>query len=96
MDDIAIIVARHDQIIKSLEQEIMNLKAVQMEIRTMNENLVTLATELKHTNEHLAKTEAKIENMEALPEKNRRQITTAMVASLSGALAAAAIGWLVA
>ena len=51
MEDAQIVLERHEQQIKSLERDISDLKAVQTEIRTMNETLVTLATELKHTNE---------------------------------------------
>lgn len=59
MNDVNIILANHEQKITMLEKEISELKAVQAEIRTMNETLVTLATELKHTNEHLARHEKK-------------------------------------
>ena len=53
MEDLQIVLAGHEQKLKALDKEISELKAVQAEIRTMNETLVTLATELKHTNEHL-------------------------------------------
>ena len=55
MDAINIILERHDQRLKTLERDISDLREVQNEIRSMNETLVTLATELKHTNEHLAR-----------------------------------------
>lgn len=53
MEEASVILERHEQRINTLERDISDLKAVQTEIRTMNETLVTLATELKHTNEHL-------------------------------------------
>ena len=53
MDETQIVLERHEQKINAIEKEISELKAVQSEIRSMNETLVTLATELKHTNEHL-------------------------------------------
>ena len=59
MEETEIILERHEQMLKVLERDIKDLKAVQSEIRTMNETLITLATELKHTNEHLARHEQK-------------------------------------
>ena len=50
--DIEVIIERHEQRIKTLERDISAMKEVQAEIRLMNETLVTLANELKHTNEH--------------------------------------------
>lgn len=50
MENAEIILERHEQRINAIEKEISDLKAVQSEIRSMNETLVTLATELKHTN----------------------------------------------
>ena len=67
MDETQIVLERHEQKINAIEKEISELKAVQSEIRSMNETLVTLATELKHTNEHLARHERKIEEMEGQP-----------------------------
>ena len=55
MEDTQIVLERHEQKLQTLERDIADLKAVQTEIRSMNETLVTLATELKHTNEHLAR-----------------------------------------
>ena len=51
MDDVEIVLERHEQKIKTLERDMTAMKEVQAEIRSMNETLVTLATELKHTNE---------------------------------------------
>lgn len=50
----------------------------------MNETLVTLATELKHTNEHLARHERKIDEIESHPEMRMQQIVTAIIAVLAG------------
>ena len=47
MEDAQIVLERHEQRIRAIERDISDLKAVQAEIRTMNETLVTLATELK-------------------------------------------------
>ena len=92
MEDVQIILERHEQRIRTLEREISDLKAVQTEIRTMNETLVTLATELKHTNEHLSRHEQKIEAIESQPRMRMQQIRTAIIAALAGGLISVVIG----
>ena len=94
MEDAQIILERHEQKLKSLERDISDLKAVQTEIRIMNETLVTLATELKHTNEHLARHEQKIDAIENQPRLRIQQITTAIVAAIAGGLITTIIGML--
>ena len=92
MEDTHIVLARHEQKLQILEREVSDLKAVQSEIRSMNETLVTLATELKHTNEHLARHERKIDEIESQPKMRMQQIITAIIAALAGGLISAAIG----
>lgn len=86
MEEAQIVLERHEQQIKILERDISDLKAVQAEIRTMNETLVTLATELKHTNEHLARHEEKIDAIENQPRMRIQQIATAIISALAGGL----------
>ena len=76
--DIEVILERHEQRIKTLERDMNDIKEVQAEIRSMNETLVTLANELKHTNEHLARHEQKIKEIDALPRQRIQQIITAI------------------
>ncbi len=95
MDETQIVLERHEQKINAIEKEISELKAVQSEIRSMNETLVTLATELKHTNEHLARHERKIEEMEGQPRARMQQIVTAIIAALAGGLVSAIIGLII-
>lgn len=90
--DIEVIIERHEQRIKTLERDMCAMKEVQAEIRSMNESLVTLATELKHTNEHLAKHERKIDEIDSLPKQRMQQIITAIIAALAGALVSTIIG----
>ena len=92
MEDVKIVLANHEQKLLILEKEIRVLKAVQTEIRTMNETLVTLATELKHTNEHLARHEKKIEEIEAIPKMRIQQIITAIIAAMAGGIISVIIG----
>lgn len=95
MNETQIVLERHEQKINAIEKEISELKAVQSEIRSMNETLVTLATELKHTNEHLARHERKIEEMEGQPRARMQQIVTAIIAALAGGLVSAIIGLII-
>ena len=95
MEDAQIILERHEQQLRTLERDVSDLKAVQAEIRTMNETLVTLANELKHTNEHLARNEQKIDAIEGQPKMRIQQITTAVVSALAGCLISAIIGMII-
>ena len=95
MEEAQIILERHEQRLKILERDVSDLKAVQAEIRTMNETLVTLANELKHTNEHLERHEQKIDAMESQPKMRMQQITTAIIAALAGGLISAVIGMII-
>ena len=92
MEDAQIILERHEQRLRTLERDVSEFKTVQAEIRTMNETLVTLATELKHTNEHLARHEQKIDDIEGQPRARMQQIVTAIIAALAGGLISAVIG----
>ena len=90
--DIEVIIERHEQKIQTLERDMSAMKEVQVEIRTMNETLVTLANELKHTNEHLARHERKIDEIDSAPKNRMQQIVTAIIATLAGGLISAIIG----
>lgn len=96
MEEAQIILERHEQQIKALKRDVSDLKAIQAEIRLMNEALVTLATELKHTNEHLARHEQKIDAIENQPKMRMQQIITAIIAALAGGLISAIIGMIIA
>ncbi len=95
MEEAQIILERHEQQLKTLERDVSDLKAVQAEIRSMNETLVTLANELKHTNEHLERNEQKIDAIEGQPKMRMQQITTAIIAALAGGLISAVIGMII-
>lgn len=86
MEEPAIVLTAHEQRIRTLEREMAAMKAVQSEIRAMHETLVLLATELKHTNEHLSRHETKLDEIEHAPALRLRQIVTAVIAALSGSL----------
>ena len=88
MDDAQIVLERHEQKLKSLERDILSLREVQTEIRSMNKALISLAAELKHTNEHLERHERKLDELDAQPKARLNQIITAIISAMSGALIA--------
>ena len=89
MEEIEIVLERHEQRLRMLEREMTAMKEVQAEIRSMNETLVTLANELKHTNEHLARHEQRINEIDHIPRQRMQQIVTAVIAALAGGLISA-------
>lgn len=86
MEEIEVVLQRHEQQIKTLERDMTDMKTVQAEIRSMHDTLVTLATELKHANEHLARHEQKIDEIKGIPGQRMQQIVTAIIAALAGGL----------
>lgn len=58
----------------------------------MNETLLTLANELKHTNEHLARHEQKLTEIDQMPRQRMQQIVTAIIAALAGGLISLTLG----
>lgn len=92
MDDIEVVLERHEQKILTLEHNVSEIKEVQIEIRTMNETLVTLANELKHTNEHLARHEQKIDEIDHIPNQRMQQIATATISALVGGVISLILG----
>lgn len=89
--DIEVIIESHEQRIKTLERDMNAMKEVQEEIRSINETLVTLANELKHTNEHLERHERKIDEFDAIPKQRMQQIITAILGALAGSLISAIV-----
>ena len=78
MEEIEVVLERHEQQIKTLERDMTDMKTVQAEIRSMHDTLVILTTELKHANEHLARHEQKIDEIKSVPGQRMQQIATRM------------------
>ena len=95
MEDIEVKLARFEQRIETLERDVVVIKDIQTEIRTISETLVTLASEIKHTNEHLAKQEHKIDVIEQQPRQRLQQIVTAIIAALAGGLISTIIAFII-
>ena len=91
-EDVRIALSRVEQRLSGIEHDVSSLQAVQGEIRTMNETLITLANELKHTNQHLARHEKKIDEIESVPKMRLQQIVTAIIAAIAGAVISTIIG----
>ena len=86
MEEIEVVLERHAQRIQTMERDMTDMKTVQAEIRSMHDTLVTLTTELKHANEHLARHERKIDEIKSVPGQRMQQIVTAIIAALAGGL----------
>lgn len=94
MDEMKIILERHEQRIKTLERDVKELQDIRSELKAMSESLVELATEMKHTNEHLVRNEKKIDLIENQPQMRMQQIITAIISALAGVIISATIGTL--
>lgn len=96
MEEIHVLLERHDQNIQILQKQVTDLYQVQKEIRAMNETLITLANEIKHANEHLARHEEKIDEMESRPRVRLNQIAAAAVTALTSCLVSAVVSVIIA
>ncbi len=96
MEEINVLLERHDQNIKILQKQVTDLHQVQNEIRTMNETLITLANEIKHANEHLARHEEKIDAIESRPQARLNQLVTAVITALVSCLISTAVSVVIA
>ena len=81
-----IVLERHEGRILVLEREVEELRSVQKEIRAMNESLVVLTNELRHTNEHMKSHGKRLGELERAPTARLREIVTATVAALAAAV----------
>ena len=93
--ELDVVIERHEQRLNTLERDMGAMKDVQNEIRTMNESLVTLANEMRHTNEHLARHERRIDEIDAMPRLRLQQTVTAVVSALAGGLISMIIGLII-
>ena len=92
MEDEGIVLRRHEQRITVLEREICELRLVRDEIRAMNESLVILTNELKHTNEHMRSHEERLREIERAPRARTREIVTAILAALAASTVSLLLG----
>ncbi len=88
LEEIMEALARHETSLKAQQHQIDELKTIQEEIRSMNCALVTLTTELKHTNLMLSEQKQKISELEASPGERLTQIKTAIISAIASAIIA--------
>ena len=91
LEEIGEALARHEISLKAQQHQIDELKTIQEEIKAMNCALVTLTTEMKHTNLMLSEQKQKISELEAAPGARLTQIKTAIISALASAIIAGAI-----
>ena len=88
LDEVRETLVRHETSLKAQQHQIDELKTIQEEIKSMNCALVTLTTEMKHTNLMLSEQKQKISEIEAAPSLRLTQIKTAVISALASAIVA--------
>ena len=80
-EEIIVVLERHDQKLSSLQKQLDELKAVQKEIKAMNESLIEITNEIKHTNASLLSCEVKISELQSAPVKKWEKIAVSVISS---------------
>lgn len=91
-EDYAVSLERHEQMIKSVQHQLNELKAVSAEIKQMNAALIEMTNEIKHTNASLLSCEMKISDLQRIPATRFEKLIGAVVS----ALVCGVIGYIVA
>ncbi len=81
-EEIFIGLERHEQRLNSLQKQLDELKAVQKEIKAMNESLIEITNEIKHTNSSLLSCEMKINELQSAPGRKWEKITVSLLSSV--------------
>ncbi len=80
-DEVALSAQRHEMQIRSLQHQINDIKEVTKEIKTMNETLIVLTEELKHTNDTLKTHDGRIDALELAPKSRWNTLINAVLTS---------------
>lgn len=80
-EEILVVMERHEQKLNSLQKQLDELKTVQKEIKVMNESLIEITNEIKHTNASLLSCEIKINELQSAPVKKWEKITVSLISS---------------
>ena len=86
-EDIPVALGRHEQMILSLQKQIDELKAVQREIKVMNESLIEITNEIKHTNASLLSCECKISELQSAPGRRWEKVVLSIITSIISGIA---------
>ncbi len=81
-EEIPVALERHEQMLKSLQKQIDELKTVQREIKAMNESLIEITNEIKHTNASLLSCEGKINELQSAPSKRWESAVSTVITSI--------------
>ena len=81
-EEIYIGLERHEQKLNSLQKQLDELKAVQKEIKVMNESLIEITNEIKHTNASLLSCEVKINELQSAPVRKWEKIMISLISSI--------------
>ena len=80
-EEVFVTLERHEQKLKSIQKQLDELKAVQKEIKVMNESLIEITNEIKHTNKSLLSCEMKINELQSAPGRKWEKITVSVISS---------------
>ena len=81
-EEFSVVLERHDQLLRSLQKQLDELKTVQREIKVMNESLIEITNEIKHTNASLISCENRISELQSAPWKRWEKIIISVLSSL--------------
>ncbi|MBO4870337.1 MAG: hypothetical protein J5585_11575 [Clostridia bacterium] len=81
-EDFPVVLERHEQMLRSMQKQIDELKTVQKEIKAMNESLIKITNEIKHTNASLLSCENKITELQTAPGRRWERIVVSLISSL--------------
>ena len=81
-EEYAVALERHEQMIKSVQHQLNELKAVSQEIKQMNAALIEMTNEIKHTNASLLSCEVKISDLQKIPASRLEQLIGALVSAV--------------
>ncbi len=85
-DEVALTAERHEMQIRSLQHQINDIKEVTKEIKTMNETLIVLTEELKHTNDTLRAHDSRLDTLEMMPKNRWNTLVNAVLTALASGL----------
>ena len=81
-EEFAVALERHEQMIRSVQHQLNELKAVSAEIKQMNAALIEMTNEIKHTNTSLLSCEEKISDLQKIPASRLEKLIGAVISAL--------------
>ena len=81
-EEIPVALERHEQMLRSVQKQIDELKSVQREIKVMNRSLIEITNEIKHTNASLLSCEDKISELQSAPGKKWEKVVISLISSV--------------